>query len=84
VVRIGEERKVYRVLVVNLEGKGPLGRPRHRWLDADTNGSWRGLAGRWSGFNWRDLVNAVLNIRVLAPRCKLVTGVGMILCIKFV
>jgi hypothetical protein len=29
----GEERKVYRVLVGNPEGKRPLERPRHRWED---------------------------------------------------
>jgi hypothetical protein len=33
VPRIGEERKVYRVLVGKPEGKRPLGRPRHRWED---------------------------------------------------
>jgi hypothetical protein len=27
------ERKVYRVLVGNTEGKTPLGRPRRRWED---------------------------------------------------
>jgi hypothetical protein len=27
----GEERKVYKVLVGNPEGKRPLGRPRRRW-----------------------------------------------------
>ena len=30
---MGEERGVYRVLVGKLEGKIPLGRPRHRWVD---------------------------------------------------
>jgi hypothetical protein len=30
---MGEERKVYKVLVVKPEGKRPLGRPRHRWED---------------------------------------------------
>jgi hypothetical protein len=30
---MGEERKVYKVLVGNPEGKRPLGRPRHRWED---------------------------------------------------
>jgi hypothetical protein len=30
---IGEERKVYKVLVGKPEGKRPLGRPRHRWGD---------------------------------------------------
>jgi hypothetical protein len=31
VVRIGEERNVYKVLVGKPEGKRPLGRPRRRW-----------------------------------------------------
>jgi hypothetical protein len=30
---MGEERKVYKVLVGKPEGKRPLGRPRHRWED---------------------------------------------------
>jgi hypothetical protein len=33
VARMGEERKVYKVLVGNPEGKRPLGRPRRRWED---------------------------------------------------
>jgi len=33
VARIGEERGVYRVLVGKPEGKRPLGRPRHSWVD---------------------------------------------------
>jgi len=33
VARMGEERWVYRVLVGKPEGKRPLGRPRHRWVD---------------------------------------------------
>jgi hypothetical protein len=33
VVRTGEERKVYKVLVGKPEGKRPLGRPRRRWED---------------------------------------------------
>jgi len=32
-VRMGEEMGVYRVLVGKPEGKRPLGRPRHRWVD---------------------------------------------------
>jgi hypothetical protein len=31
--RMGEERKLYRVLMGKLEGKRPLGRPRRRWED---------------------------------------------------
>jgi hypothetical protein len=30
---MGEKRKVYRILVGKPEGKRPLGRPRHRWVD---------------------------------------------------
>jgi hypothetical protein len=30
---MGEKRNVYRLLVGKPEGKRPLGRPIHRWLD---------------------------------------------------
>jgi hypothetical protein len=30
---MGERRSVYRVVVGRPKGKGPLGRPRHRWED---------------------------------------------------
>jgi hypothetical protein len=33
VARMGEKRNVYRLLVGKPEGKSPLGRPRHRWVD---------------------------------------------------
>jgi hypothetical protein len=33
VVRMGEERGVYKVLVGKPKGKRPLERPRHRWED---------------------------------------------------
>jgi hypothetical protein len=33
VARMGEDRKVYKVLVGKPEGKRPLGRPRRRWKD---------------------------------------------------
>jgi len=33
VTHMGEERRVYRVLVGKPEGKRPLGRPRRRWVD---------------------------------------------------
>ena len=33
VARMGEERRVYRVLVGKPEGRRPLGRPRRRWVD---------------------------------------------------
>ena len=33
VARMGEEGRVYRVLVGKPEGRRPLGRPRRRWVD---------------------------------------------------
>jgi hypothetical protein len=33
VARIGEERKLYKILQGKPEGKRPLGRPRHKWED---------------------------------------------------
>jgi hypothetical protein len=30
---MGEKRNAYSILVGKLEGKRPLGRPRHRWVD---------------------------------------------------
>jgi len=35
---VGEETGVYRVLVVELEGTKPVGRPRRRWVN-NMNGS---------------------------------------------
>jgi hypothetical protein len=33
VARMGGKRNVYRLLVGKQEGKRPLGRPRHGWID---------------------------------------------------
>jgi hypothetical protein len=33
VVRMGEKRNAYRLLVGKPDGKRPLGRPRRRWVD---------------------------------------------------
>jgi hypothetical protein len=33
VAQMEEKRNAYRILVGEQEGKGPLGRPRRRWLD---------------------------------------------------
>jgi hypothetical protein len=49
---MGEERKVYKVLVGKPEGKRPLGRPRRRWEDGiRMDGREIGL-GVWIGFDW--------------------------------
>jgi hypothetical protein len=75
VARMGEERKVYKVLVGKPEGKRPLGRPRRRWedgvrMDLGEIGlgdvEWIRLAQGRDG--WRAVVSAVMNLRVLAPR----------------
>jgi hypothetical protein len=71
VVRIGEKRNVYRLLVGKPEGKRPLGRPRRRWIDNIKIGlleiglnvvDWIGLAQ--DRYRWRALVNSVMNLRV--------------------
>jgi hypothetical protein len=75
VARMGEERKVYKILVGKPEGRRPLGRPRCRWKDGvriDLREI--GLGGvDWIRLaqdrdRWRAVVNAVMNLRVLAPR----------------
>jgi hypothetical protein len=75
VARMGEERKVYKLLVGKPEGKRPLGRRRRRWED------WIGMDLRkigWEDVEWVQLaydrqqwpafVNAVMNLRFLTPR----------------
>jgi hypothetical protein len=75
VARMGEDRKVYKVLVGKPEGKRPVGRPRCRWEDGI------GMDLREIGLGdvdwirpaqdrdrWRAVVSAVMNLRVLATR----------------
>jgi hypothetical protein len=67
---MGEKKHTYRLLVGKPEGKGPLGRPRRRWVDdirmdlgevewGDVD--WIDLAQDRN--RWRALVNLVLNLR---------------------
>jgi hypothetical protein len=75
VARMGEERKLYKVLVGKPEGKRPLGRPRRRWGDGMRMDLMEiGLGGvDWIRLaqdrdRWRAVVSAVMNLRVLAPQ----------------
>jgi hypothetical protein len=71
IVRMGEKRNAYRLLVGKPEGKRPLGRPRRMWVDnirmdlrevgwGDVD--WIGLAQDRN--RWRAFVNLVLNLQV--------------------
>jgi hypothetical protein len=72
---MGEGRNVYRVLVGKPEGKRILERPRRGWEDGIKMDLMEIGWGVWSGFTWltigdrwRAVVNAVMNLRVMAPR----------------
>jgi len=71
VARVGGERGVYRVLVEKLEGRKPLGRHRHRWVDnirmdlQEVGYGYMDWIGRAQDRDrWRTLVSAVMNLRV--------------------
>jgi hypothetical protein len=49
---MGEERKVYKVLVGNPEGKRPLGRLRRRWEDGIRMDLRETGLRMWIGFDW--------------------------------
>jgi hypothetical protein len=49
---MGEKRNAYRTLVGNPEGRRPLGRPRHRWVD-NIKIDLRGIG--WDVVDWVDL-----------------------------
>jgi hypothetical protein len=75
VARMGEESKVYKVLVGKPEGKRPLVRPRHRWEDGirmDVReigwGSVEWIQLAQDRDRWWFLVNMVMNLQVLVPQ----------------
>jgi hypothetical protein len=49
---MGEKLNAYRILVGNPEGKRPLGRPGHRWVD-NIKMDLREI--EWDGEDWIDL-----------------------------
>ena len=68
---MGEKRGVYRVLVGKLEGKRPLGRPRHRWVDnirmdlQEVGCGYMDCIGLAQDRDrWQTLVSVVMNLRV--------------------
>jgi hypothetical protein len=74
VTRMGKERKVYKVLAGKSEGKRSLGRPRRRWedgirMDLREIGwgcvDWIRLAQDRD--QWRAVMSAMMELRVLAP-----------------
>jgi hypothetical protein len=76
---MGEERKLYKVLVGKSKGKRPLRRPRHRSEDrirmdlgetglGDVDLIRLARDRDW----WRAVVSAVMNLRVLMPQSQLV------------
>jgi hypothetical protein len=68
---MGEKRNAYIILVGKPDGKRPLRRPRHRWVD---NIKKNLREAGWGGMNWIDLardrdqlralVNMVMNLQV--------------------
>jgi hypothetical protein len=75
VVRMTEDRKLYRSLVGMSEVKRPLERPRRRWEDVIrmdlrdiVSGCVEWIQLAQDRDRWRAVVNAVMNLRVLAPR----------------
>jgi hypothetical protein len=62
VVRMGEKRNTYRLLVRKPEGKSPLGRPRRRWVDNIRMDL--GEVG-WGDVDWIDLAKGRIRWRAL-------------------
>jgi hypothetical protein len=50
--RIGKKKNAYRMLVGKSEGKRPLGRPRHRWME-NIIMNLREIG--WDGMDWIDV-----------------------------
>ena len=52
IVRIGERRGIYKVLLGKPEGKRPLRRPKHRWEDSIKMDLQEVGCGVWTGLIW--------------------------------
>jgi hypothetical protein len=68
---MGQERKVYRVLVGKPKGKRPLRIPRHRWEDGIKIDHREGVECIYLSQvrdEWWAAVNMVMNLKVLVPQ----------------
>jgi hypothetical protein len=81
VVRMGDVRGAYNILVGRPEGRRPLGRPRCRWEDnikMDLReirfGDVDWIHWAQDRDRWRALVNMVMNLRVLQTAGNLLTS----------
>jgi hypothetical protein len=65
---MGEKKNEYRILVGKSEGKGPLGRPRRRWVDLKEVG--------WGDMDWIDLAQDRVYWKALVntnePSCSII------------
>jgi len=68
---MGEERGAYLALIGKPEGRGPLGRPRRRWVDNIRMELQELKCGYmdWIGLvqdrdRWQTLVSVIMNLRV--------------------
>jgi hypothetical protein len=70
VIQVGKRRTEYGALVGKIQGKKELGKRRSRWEDnirmQSQKSGWKGVD--WINLSqdtdkWRDLVNAVMNLR---------------------
>jgi hypothetical protein len=62
---MGKMRNMCNILVGKLGGKKPLGRPRYRWKDSIRLDLREWIHMAQDGDKWWDLVNTVMNLRVI-------------------
>ena len=66
-MRMGERGGIYRVLLGKLEGRRPLGRPRHRWEDNIKMDLKEVGFGLWTGLSWLKLGTGGIHLNLRVP-----------------